>query len=634
MVSLQWENLQVQVQVKGGPPWKPKKTKSILKGVSGHVQAGQLCAIMGPSGSGKTTLLDTLSGRRRFGGGTIMVNGKSGVDVKTLAGYVVQDDILSGWLTVRENLQFSADLRLPDSEKPDAVQHVKRVLDEVGLTRVQHQKIGNELIRGVSGGERKRANIGMELIRRPQLLFLDEPTTGLDSTTATSIVHLLQQLTRTGKTVILAIHQPKARIFKMFDHLILLDNGNVIFQGPPLNAVGYFSQIGFTLADKMENPSDFVMDVVMHCHLDDASKPHSEKIANTEKSPILQSTEGDSKADTFDIEHGTWPPAGQTDLADVYNKSGMNLEVNAALTKAKDSASSRLAENSELQGSQFNSSMMREIWVLSKRNVLSLVRNPMVTVLQVLVMVFFAVIVGLIYFKLDKTTTGLQNRVGAIFFIIMNMVFGNMGAVEIFLKERTVFIHERSSSYYRVFSYLVAKIFMDVVPLRIIPTGMFVIVVYYMVGFRNTIYNFLAFITGLILTSLSSASICFMVSSGVSVFAIGNLLVSLFYVFFMVFGGLMINISSIPVYFRWLEKISIFRYAYASLCISELHDIGTFECPNPPPPGCMPVTGNDFLASQDFNPDMLWWNYLILGGMTLGYFLLSYVVLLLQTRLK
>uniref|UniRef100_F6T9N5 ATP-binding cassette sub-family G member 2-like n=2 Tax=Ciona intestinalis TaxID=7719 RepID=F6T9N5_CIOIN len=169
--------------------------KEILLGVSGLLPPG-LNAIMGPTGSGKTSLLDVLAQRKDPKGlkeGIVLINGeRPPVDFRLMSGYVVQDDVVMGTLTVRENLAFSANLRL-STKKFDAKARklkVDDVIEQLGLQACADTPVGNEFVRGVSGGERKRVNIGMEMILDPPVLFLDEPTTGLDANTANSIVLL------------------------------------------------------------------------------------------------------------------------------------------------------------------------------------------------------------------------------------------------------------------------------------------------------------------------------------------------------------------------------------------------------------------------------------------------------------
>uniref|UniRef100_A0A672HHM3 Broad substrate specificity ATP-binding cassette transporter ABCG2 n=1 Tax=Salarias fasciatus TaxID=181472 RepID=A0A672HHM3_SALFA len=228
---------------------------------SGIMKPG-LNAILGPTGSGKSSFLDILAARKDPSGlsGEVLIDGApQPPNFKCLSGYVVQDDEVMGTLTVRENLRFSAALRLPgsvpQSEKEARVSHL---IKELGLTKVADSKVGTAMTRGVSGGERKRTNIGMELIIDPAVLFLDEPTTGLDASTANSVLLLLK---RSVKTIIMSIHQPRYSIYRLFDTLSLLVGGRMVYHGPAPNALDYFANIGYP-CEPHNNPADFFLDVI------------------------------------------------------------------------------------------------------------------------------------------------------------------------------------------------------------------------------------------------------------------------------------------------------------------------------------------------------------------------------------
>jgi ATP-binding cassette subfamily G (WHITE) protein 2 len=182
-----------------GLPCLKKKPKQILFDLTGIFKSG-MNAILGPTGCGKSSLLDILADRKDHLGleGEVFLDGEIQTeDFKYQVGYVVQDDIVSGNLTVRENLIFSANLRLSRniSSKHKRVV-VDEVIDQLGLGKCADSKVGTEFQRGISGGERKRTNIGMELVLSPNVLFLDEPTTGLDSSTARNVMEYLHQLSR------------------------------------------------------------------------------------------------------------------------------------------------------------------------------------------------------------------------------------------------------------------------------------------------------------------------------------------------------------------------------------------------------------------------------------------------------
>lgn len=154
--------------------------------------------------------------------------------------YVMQDDILLATFSPREAFYFSANMRLNISPA-EKVQRVESLIVELGLSKCADTRVGNAQIRGVSGGERKRSSIGVELLTNPSLIFLDEPTTGLDSSTALQVIDLLKRLAVGGRTIISTIHQPSSEIFNNFDRLMLLVQGNIIYQGEADKAIDYFS---------------------------------------------------------------------------------------------------------------------------------------------------------------------------------------------------------------------------------------------------------------------------------------------------------------------------------------------------------------------------------------------------------
>ncbi|KAG5540451.1 hypothetical protein RHGRI_020607 [Rhododendron griersonianum] len=239
------------------------KEKTILNGLSGMVCPGEILAMLGPSGSGKTTLLTAIGGRLTGKlSGKITYNGQPfSSSIKRRTGFVAQYDVLYPHLTVTETLQFTALLRLPNSlTKDEKVEHVERVIAELGLTRCGNSMIGGPLFRGISGGEKKRVSIGQEMLINPSLLLLDEPTSGLDSTTAQRILNTIKRLASGGRTVITTIHQPSSRLYHMFDKVVLLSEGCPIYYGPASTALEYFSSIGFSTPISV-NPADLLLDL-------------------------------------------------------------------------------------------------------------------------------------------------------------------------------------------------------------------------------------------------------------------------------------------------------------------------------------------------------------------------------------
>ncbi|MBQ5574725.1 MAG: ATP-binding cassette domain-containing protein [Bacteroidales bacterium] len=216
-----------------------------LHSMSFMEKSGKLVGIMGSSGAGKTTLLNVLNGICEPSSGHVWVNGidihHNNGELDGLIGYVSQDDLLIEELTVFQNLYYSAKQCFDNYTRPQLYRKVLKLLKSLGLYEIRNMQVGNPLNKRISGGQRKRLNIAMELIREPSILFLDEPTSGLSSRDSENILDLLRELTNKGKLVFLVIHQPSSEIFKMFDSLIILDTGGyLIYKGDPVEGITYF----------------------------------------------------------------------------------------------------------------------------------------------------------------------------------------------------------------------------------------------------------------------------------------------------------------------------------------------------------------------------------------------------------
>ena len=227
--------------------YKFKKGNLGLRNVDIDEGSGKLVGIMGGSGSGKSTLLNVLNGNYKPSSGKVTINGvdihSKNTETEGQIGYVAQDDLLIEELTVYQNLLFNAQLCFSKLSKEEIEEKVDKLLLSLGLYQTKELKVGNPLEKTISGGQRKRLNIGLELIREPAVLFVDEPTSGLSSRDSENIMDLLKELTLKGKLIFVVIHQPSSDIFKMFDKLVLLDMGGYpIYYGDPLDSILYFKE--------------------------------------------------------------------------------------------------------------------------------------------------------------------------------------------------------------------------------------------------------------------------------------------------------------------------------------------------------------------------------------------------------
>lgn len=216
-----------------------------LQKVTFTEESGRLIGIMGSSGSGKSTLLNTLNGTLTPYSGEILINGidihREKDKIEGLIGHVSQDDLLIEELTVFQNLYYNAKLCFDHYTEEEVVNTVNNLLHNLGLYETRDIQVGSPLNKKISGGQRKRLNIALELIREPAILFLDEPTSGLSSRDSENILDLLKELSLKGKLVFVVIHQPSSDIFKMFDKLLILDTGgHLIYNGDPVDSIIYF----------------------------------------------------------------------------------------------------------------------------------------------------------------------------------------------------------------------------------------------------------------------------------------------------------------------------------------------------------------------------------------------------------
>ncbi|XP_010137486.1 PREDICTED: ATP-binding cassette sub-family G member 2-like [Buceros rhinoceros silvestris] len=422
-----FHNIQYSIKQSSGFLCKRKTVeKKILHNVYGIMKPG-LNAILGPTGSGKSSLLDVLAARKDPAGlsGEVLIDGiPQPPNFKCISGYVVQDDVVMGTMTVRENLHFSAALRLPSSiSVKEKEERVTQIISELGLSKVANTKVGTEFIRGVSGGERKRTNIGMELITEPPVLFLDEPTTGLDASTANAVLILLKKLSRRGRTIIFSIHQPRYSIFKLFDSLTLLALGKVLYHGPAKQALEYFSSIGYE-CEPFNNPADFFLDIINGDSTAVAASKEDHIPANRES----RVAEDNTDSSVVDVLH------------EKYLNSSLCQSTKEALRKVELGQGSKQRVSKQGHEITYANGFLTQLYWVSKRSLKNLIRNPQASFAQIAVTVILALVLGAIFFGVKLDRSGIQNRVGSLFFVTTNQCFSSVSAIELFIRDKKLFV--------------------------------------------------------------------------------------------------------------------------------------------------------------------------------------------------
>lgn len=498
---------------------KLPQSKTLLSSIHASFKAGSLTAILGGSGSGKTTLLNTIAERifssRLSQTGSTTFNGSKGVQAVRHA-YVMQQDVLLPTLTVRETLQYSADLRLPRStSKDDRRRVVEEVILELGLKECADTRIGNSQHRGCSGGEKRRTSIGVQLLANPSVLFLDEPTTGLDATSAHQLVKTLKVLAGKGRTIITTIHQPRSEIWDLFDNLVVLTRGSPVFSGPRSECEPWFSALGYSLPPFV-NPAEFYID---HAAIDNRTPQlEEESTARVERLKAAWSQESAMRSTaTF---------KGET------------------LSSAKPS--SRLHEH--------HAGLFRQIRVLTDRTLKVTVRDPMGMAGSLGEAISMAIITGYIFYALPRDLSGIRSRQGALYTSV-----GLQGYLYLMFEtyrltiDIPTFDREHSEGYVTALPFIlsrrIARFFTEDVPVPLL----YSVIYYFMVGFDREVGKFCSFFSIILLNHYIAIMLAMTSVAAVRHFPGASLIGNLTYTLQSLACGYFIQSMTIPVYVRWLK---------------------------------------------------------------------------------
>eukprot|EP01103_Thecamoeba_quadrilineata_P011519 TRINITY_DN2776_c0_g1_i1.p1 TRINITY_DN2776_c0_g1~~TRINITY_DN2776_c0_g1_i1.p1 ORF type:complete len:608 (+),score=95.60 TRINITY_DN2776_c0_g1_i1:69-1892(+) len=551
-ITLSWDNITYTILQKVGPIWnRQTKEKILLNNVSGIVKPGQLLAIMGSTGAGKSTLLDVLVGYKNTGvlTGDILINGHPRDKLfKRMAGYVTQDDCQMDTLTVRETLQFYADMKLPSHiTQEERARRVQTIIEELRLQKCAESYIGSQFSRGISGGERKRVSIGCELITDPGLLFLDEPTTGLDAYNSFAIMELLNNLTKAGRTIICTIHQPRSAIFELFDKLMLLSQGQVVYFGDANKAIEYFADAGIKCGN-FTNPADFFIDMVI---------------------------ENERQRD------GLIPCDGEPlNLPDIYRASPNFTTTKDTIASSQNELLMAHSESRTRLLSQYDSeyatSTYHQFIIIATRSLKHLYRNPVTAYVQLIQTAFMAFLIGSIFWQLKPTQIGIQDRGGALFFILTNQAFAALASLNLFLAERNLYNRERAAGVYATSSYYLSKCLVEGIFQLIFPI-VFSFVVYWMVGLIDSAFPL--FVATLVCTSAVSSSLFICIGAASPNQQIATIVAPIITVIFLLFA---IVQDSFPKWLGWFGYLSFFRYAFEILSAAEFANLN-FSCGTTPP---------------------------------------------------
>jgi ABC-type multidrug transport system ATPase subunit len=493
----------------------------VVNKISGCIHRGSFTTILGASGSGKTTFLNFLSNRRHYLSGleytgSVFINGhhRESLDFNSVAGYVMQDEVLLEHLKVRETLEFSASFKM---SRRQVKGRVDEIIEQLGLKSCEESFIGGFLKKGISGGEKKRVSIGVELLTDPSILFLDEPTTGLDSFNAESLIELMRKLSGSGVTVVATIHQPNSFIYSLFDKVLLFGGNEIVYHGEAVTAMDYFQKLGFFYPE-FSNPSEFLLELVTE--IDDDYKENIEKIkAAVEKKELI-------------IVKSQLPELFQRESAGFF----------------------------------------KELQLLIKRSSLNGTRNLMSIIYKVSANVMFLLIVMAAYFDAcsGDDFTSLRDRAGIIFILHIYMAFIGANSTTSLSTDKAIFIREQASKMYSPGAFYLSKLIFDI-PFDQIITFCISFLLYLAVGLSldhvPQIFFFVFIILLLDFTSRGYGNFLLIFLPNIEAASIATPFTIMIQ---LLFAGLFVNYDSIPNYLIWLEYSSMFKYSWSACMINEL----------------------------------------------------------------
>ncbi|KNC46674.1 ATP-binding cassette sub-family G member 2 [Thecamonas trahens ATCC 50062] len=557
----------------------------LLDNVSLKLVPGELTMLLGPSSSGKSLLLDVLAGRLPSAlesSGSVLYNGMEldPSDVMAISGYVQQEDIMLSDSTPRENLHFLARLSLPSTmSAEDRGARVESVLNSLGIAKVGDTLVGVPgLKRGLSGGERKRANIAQSLITAPQILYVDDPTAGLDAATAETVIVNLRKLAKKNNMTILAsISQASNEMLHIFDNVMALAGGQVAYSGKLLSRTALV-------------PGD---DETAHSGSSSASTSASSSLAR------IQAITAAARA------------------------AGMGLP---------DSSSASLSQAGSLQLDEFKGhrpSPIVKLAQLVKRNIMLQVRNKQASWARAGQMIILGFLIAAIWYQIDRGQTGGLDRAGLIFLVTIMLVFSGMhAAVTLFIPERAVFMRESQDGLYSTVTYLAAKVIADL-PFQAAYIALYVFQVYFMVGLQAELDKFLIFTGFAYQLSLFGTWLGLLLSAATGDSDAANALAPGIVLPSTLFASFLVKPESIWVGIRWLRYFSFMKYAFNGVLINELKGL-TFTCDaSEAINGTCPVPNGQavldlFEAEEDGN---IGFNSGILGVFMALFLILSYLAL-------
>ncbi|KJA13638.1 hypothetical protein HYPSUDRAFT_72940 [Hypholoma sublateritium FD-334 SS-4] len=574
---LSFEHLSYAVGSKAGQ-------KTIIEDISVSVCAGELLAIMGPSGAGKSTLLDVMSYRKiAMSGGTVHLNGRlvGAKEMHKISSFVEQEDALLGSLTVRESISYALRLHLPLLPKLQVQERVSRVIRSLGLQSCADQIIGTPISRGISGGQKRRVTAACAMVTFPRILFLDEVTSGLDSTSAREVMSAISSLaTAEGMIVIASIHQPSLETLSQFTNLMLLAEGKTCYLGRVGDLDGFFERWGRPVG-RFTTPSDHAMNFL--------------------NSDFIRAGLGRNSAREF---------------REFYLSTLQGIPPNAEKWRLEQSTKDG-DDVSALQGKAGPAGTL--LWttlILSERTAVNYRRNLLAYGVRAAMYAGMGLMLATIWIRLGTADSTINDRFSVHFFSVAFLAFMSVAGIPSFLEERAVYYRESKNGLYTTLPFLLSNTLVNI-PFLLVCTILFTCICYWAIGLHSGAAPFFRFISFLFLAIFTAETQALIVASLLPIFVAALAITSFINGFWMSVGGYFIKARSLPrFWFFSFHYIDYQKYAFELLtnsdfrglkftCATQIDNTCVCAYPSSTPETCT-VSGDDVL------------NYLDIGSISYG----------------